>query len=201
MQAACLQLAIGQISQLPGVITGQLSGTLRVAAIESFMVNIRLIGDFLLKNDHRDLRPEDFGVSWSRDRLAPESNDGPAEEESCRNELRAHLETYWDDASKLVVHLGQRRLGPLKEQPLDCVAMSAMATVVLFALAPFIREVVDATHAKLEPELPNDNDREAWTERALVERAHLLRDEFVQGCERLGLDGRKLLGLDRPEAS
>lgn len=197
LEAASLQLAIGQISELPAALTEQLSGTLRVAAIESFMVNIRLIGDFLLTNNDRDLRPEDFGVPWSRDKLTPEPNDAQAECEAHHTELRAQLSAYWDDASKLIVHFSKRRHGPLKERPMDCVAVSTMATVALIALAPFIRALIEGAPAgELDSELPEDSDNEAWARRALIERAQLLREEFVQGCGRLGLDGSRLLGLD-----
>lgn len=69
------------------------------------------------------------------------------------------------------------------------------------ALATFIRAIVDAAPAELNPASPNDNDNEARTKRALIEQAHLLRDEFLQRCDRLGLDRRQLLGPDRPDAS
>lgn len=62
--------------------------------IDAFYVHLRLLAEFLLRGNVKDIGPSNFGIKW----------DPPQSEEALR------LDDYWNLASKHVVHFGHDRV-------------------------------------------------------------------------------------------
>jgi hypothetical protein len=136
------------------------------AMVDAFYVHIRLLAEFLVKGpEPRDIRPSNFGVSWS----TPQSSEAD------------RLKVHWDVASKYVVHFGLRRvptnLDDLQPFEISGQAMTAMATDALIVAEEFVKlveqSVTDVDSAGVKP--------------ARLMVAEHLRLAINQACQQIGL--------------
>ncbi|MFJ1545868.1 hypothetical protein [Streptomyces sp. NPDC088246] len=92
-----VQQAIGQIDGLVDYVTGRQPiepRAVEIACTESFMVNVRLVADFLFKKrEPKDLRAVDLVPGWKAD-----------------TEAGKRIGEWWDLASKHVMHLSKKRI-------------------------------------------------------------------------------------------
>jgi hypothetical protein len=92
-----MDLAAAQVQDLLPYVTGEREiepPTVRVACVESFAINVRLIGDFLFKSrQSRDVRARDFLPKWKLDAS-----------------LAARLTESYNLASRHVAHLSKERV-------------------------------------------------------------------------------------------
>jgi hypothetical protein len=137
------------------------------AMIEAFYVHIRLIAEFLLKGPgpHGDIRPPDFGVTWT----VPDSAEA--------NRL---LEA-WETASGYVVHLGKRRvpedLDDLQAFEVDGQFMTRMAIAALTLMKGFVESV--------EASVVGVNIEPTGGKPVPLMVAEHLRKEFEHACRRV----------------
>ncbi|MEV4314264.1 hypothetical protein [Actinocrispum sp. NPDC049592] len=138
------------------------------AMIDAFYVHIRLLAEFFVKGSQsRDLRPTDFGVLWTT----------PSSDEADR------LRTYWDVASKYVVHFGRSRvpadLADLQQFELGSQAMTTMATDALTVAGDFVKLV--------EQSVEGVGVGSTGPRPVELMVAEHLRLAFDQACQRIGL--------------
>lgn len=92
-----VKLAVAQVRDLLPYVTGEREiepPPVRVACVESFAMNVRLIGDFLFKSrQSRDVRAKDFLPKWKLDVA-----------------LQARLTESYNLASRHVAHLSKERV-------------------------------------------------------------------------------------------
>ncbi|MFI8516790.1 hypothetical protein ACIGEZ_02990 [Streptomyces sp. NPDC085481] len=106
-----------------------LSGAVRVAVIESFWVNVRLLAEFLVKGTgSRDWQARDFAPGWT----------------ATNAEARTRLSEAWVTASRHVMHLSKDRT------PAQLNAVEPVSAELYRQVAEDCREVYDEFVANIQ---------------------------------------------------
>ncbi|OAR24527.1 hypothetical protein A8W25_19235 [Streptomyces sp. ERV7] len=126
-----VQYALQQIDGLLDYVTGQrhiAPDVVANACVESFMVNVRLVADFLIKgHETKDLRAVDLLPGWES-----------------TGEAGERLAEWWDLASKHVMHMSRMRI------PEELGAMQPLTETEFRQMAADCREVYQAFAAQYD---------------------------------------------------